>query len=146
MTNEELAALIESDAQAKAAAKRGDDESCAARCSEIAPKVQVPISASQAQYVLSARRKWGALKGAVQSTMPQSARESAQTLIDWIERGYSLDFTRAMDTDILAAVVTGGVLTRADSDALTAVGLVSQQISARQVSAAMAPKRPGGKI
>ena len=42
MTPAELKSLIESDTQATALANAGNDESCAARCSVIAPKQIVP--------------------------------------------------------------------------------------------------------
>jgi hypothetical protein len=46
MTPQELKALIESDPQAKALAKAGNDYQCAIRCSEIAPKLPKQLKLS----------------------------------------------------------------------------------------------------
>ena len=146
MTPEALAALIEADPQAKALAKRGDDEGCAARCREIAPKVQMPLGAQEAQRILSERKKWAGVRAAANSAQPQNTREACQTLLDWVTAKYDLLMAAPMETALFADLTTSGVLLKADVDALRAASMMPDPISARDVSEAMKPQRPGGKV
>lgn len=146
MKQADLLALIESDPQAKALAKRGDDERCAARCREIAPKVQSPLGAQEAQRILSERKKWAGVRAAAISAQQQKAREASQTFLDWVSAKYELLMAEPMETSLFADLVTGNVLERADVDALRDASMVSDAISARDVSEAMKPQRPGGRV
>lgn len=138
--------LIQSDQEASRLARVGDDEQCAARCREIAPKIQIPLAAQQAQRILSARRKWAAVKGAANSTQSQSTRDACHTLLDWVTAQYDLEMAAPMETTLFADLVSASVLSKADVDALLDASMVADSISARDVSDAMRSQRPGGKI
>ena len=105
MTPAELLTLIASDTQATAYFNAGNDESCAARCTAIAPPVRQPVPADMVQEIASLNGMWGMLKiAALNTSLSNPPRGAAVSFIDWIEQG------RALNPDNPAVQQMAGVL------------------------------------
>lgn len=139
MTVEELRALIESDAQAKALAETGAADLCAARCRAIAPKVTQQTMISE----LSILNLYPNPMDAV--TVLQTIETVAKTnpvvryVVKWLQPGApGIDIGDARVRQLLVAPVhAGGVGLSAElAGPLLAAAEVEPQISGAHVSTA----------
>jgi hypothetical protein len=147
MTPEELLTLIDSDPDASARATLGDDSGCALRCVAIAPHVRQPVSAGDCQYESMIGLSWGTMRVmATDATVPAQTRALCFQFIDQVQSGRPIDFALPQVAAMLAAMVQAQIVSQATADAIVAKSWVAQTITANDVSAAMSPRRPGGRI
>jgi hypothetical protein len=144
MTDAELYALIQGDADAKQRADIGDDSGCAARCSIIAPTVRQPVDAATLRKELARLGKWGGLQRVANNfESPDPPYQQARTIIDLITAGDAID----LDEPAIAAgtplLIQYNLLTPADVAVISALANTPQAISPAQVSEAMRPYRGG---
>lgn len=149
VTDAALYAAIQADPTAAAFAATGCDASCAERLRAILPPVQGEVSARDLLV-------WGASSGAravveahtTDATAIGSTTVGAVCLsvLDLIRFGGSLDTARPENQAMLAGLVTAGVFTQPQVDALNALGQSPAAVSADDVSRVMLPHRPGGTI
>ena len=144
MTKEELRALIDSDTQATEMAQVGNDAGCAARCSEIAPKVPGPERYIHGMDLVSAfadpavgADAWAKLKAAA------GANPVVALAVEYMGpssvRGLNISDERSLA--MCDALKQSGVWTQAQADGVKALGMVPQTITADEVSEAMASDR-----
>ena len=124
MTPAELRTLIESDAQALAAATAGDWVACADRCGAIAPSVRVPVASADVRREASLNSVW--------ATMVLAAREGSAatpqikgicvTFIDWIDHSPTLDFDLPQVQAMAGGLIAAGICTQEQYEALFAMG------------------------
>jgi len=145
MTPQELKALIDSDSQAASFAEVGNDRSCAKRCIEIAPKISTlktlterglysELGASRAEAIL---QKMEAFAAGSQAMSPVVAR-----VLRWLEpKNGGLDFGDPQTLQLVEALTTEGLFTQEEYNLIAAMSLVQNQITADNVSAAMAASR-----
>jgi hypothetical protein len=147
MTPIELLALIDGDTVASGKAAIGDDSGCAARCIVIAPPVRVPVPAAELQYEAMLGMSWGVMKvKASQAEVALEIRALCYQFIDQVQSGRPIDFALPQVSQMLAAMVATGIVSQATADAIIAKSWAPQTITANDVSAAMSPRRPGGRI
>lgn len=147
MTPEELLDLIDGDAIATERAGVGDDSGCASRCVAIAPLVRQPVPAADLQYEAMLGLSWGAMKvTASQADVPIQIRALCHQFIDQVQSGRPIDFALPQVEQMLAAMVAAQIVSQSTADAILAKSWAPQAITANDVSAAMAPRRPGGRI
>ena len=147
MTPNELLQLIDSDAEASARATLGDDAGCALRCVEIAPLIRVPVPADDLRYESMLAMSWGAMRvKATDAEVPSHVRALCFQFIDQVQAGRPIDFALPQVGAMMAAMVQAEIVSQATADAIIARSWTKQTITANDVSAAMAPRRPGGKI
>ncbi len=144
MTTEELRALIDSDTQATEMAEAGDDAGCAARCSEIAPKVPGPERYIHGMDLVSAfsdpsvgADAWAKLKAAA------GASPVVALAVEYMGpssvRGLNISDPRSLA--MCDSLVESTVWSQEQADGVKGLGMVAQTITADQVSEAMAPDR-----
>lgn len=147
MTPTQLYQLIISDQVANQLATKGDDEACAKRCTQIAPVVQNELAAKDVQYILSLRKKWGAIRyTAANASAEVESRQLCLQVTDWVDKSYSVDVTSPEIQELFTELVTKQILSSEDVEALVEKSYGLQTITTQDVSNAMAPHRPGGKI
>lgn len=141
MTPEQLLALIQSDSQALAMATAGNDAGCALRCRAIAEKVHAPLmlterglyqklGATLAETIL---QKLIAFAGLKQPQSPVIAR-----VLKWLEPvNEGVDFGDSQTIGLIQSLTAGGLFTIEEQNALIAMSLVEQDITAADVSEAM---------
>ena len=144
MTTEELRTLIESDPQALELAEAGNDTGCAARLSEIAPKVLSAEHRISALTILSAfadpavgADAWAKLKAA------GASNPVVALAVEFMGPGSVAGLNIADDRSqaMCDALRAAGVWTQAQCDTIKGLGLVAAVITAEQVSEVMAPDR-----
>lgn len=139
MTSEELRALIESDAEARALAESGAADVCAARCRAIAPKVTQQTRATELTILsLYANPADAVLVLQTIETVAQSNTVVAYVL-KWLQPGApGIDIGDARVRQLLVAPVqSGGVgLSEELAAPLLAAAEVEPQISGSDVSTA----------
>lgn len=147
MTPTELHALIMSDDIAQQLAIVGDDEACAKQCTKIAPVIQTDLVAKDIQYILSLRKKWGVIRHIATDVSAQiESKQLCLQVTDWVDKSYSVDVTRPEIQELFGELVSKQILTSDDIQALIQKSYVPQRITTEDVSIAMTPYRPGGKI
>lgn len=136
--------MIASDDAATAMAEAGNDSGCAARISEISPKVMGVEKRISALTIMSAfadpsvgADAWGKLKAAAASS-PVVA-----LAVEFMGPGSVAGLNIADDRSqaMCDALCTAGVWTQAQCDTIKGLGLVAQAINVNDVSAALAPGR-----
>lgn len=147
MAPTDLYDLIMSDDVARQLATRGDDEACAKQCVKIAPVVQTDLAARDVQYVLSLRKKWGVIRHiATDALSDVSSRQICLQVTDWVDKNYSVDVTQPEIQELFLELVSKQILSNEDVQALVQKSYTAQRITTEDVSTAMRPYRPGGKI
>ena len=147
MTPAELLALIDSDSVALAFAVAGNDAACAARCIEIAEAVRKPVEAADLQYEAMIGMSWGTMRvKAGDSSVDGQIRALCFQFIDQVQSGRPIDFALPQVEQMLGAMVSVSIVSQATAEAIIAKSWVPQSITANDVSAAMLPRRPEGKI
>jgi hypothetical protein len=136
MTNAELKALIESDAEALGHFLASRDQLCAERCSVIAPTIRVPVPAADIQYDASVNGVWAKITIAREAeTTPQEIKGICITFLDWIKSGRPIDFDMPEVVGMLAGLVAVGLVTQQQATDMDAQATVGQTFSASQISA-----------
>lgn len=140
MTPVELKNLIKSDAQALQFAQAGNDEACAARCSEIAPQ-------TRATTMLTERGLYDRLGALVAETILQKLDAFAKTadqmapmvrrVLVWLQPvNGGADVGAAELLVMVGALKLKGVLTVDEAMAIDALSLVPQTVTAAEVAIA----------
>ena len=136
MTNAELKALIESDAEALGHFLASRDQLCAERCSVIAPTIRVPVPAADIQYDASVNGVWAKITIARESAdTPDEIKGVCITFLDWIKSGRPIDFDMPEVVGMLAGLVAVGLVTQQQATDMDAQATVGQTFSASQISA-----------
>lgn len=139
--------LIMSDDVARQLATAGDDEACAKQCVKIAPVVQVDVAAKDVQYVLSLRKKWGVIRHVATDALGDvSSKQLCLQITDWVDKNYSVGVTQPEIQELFLELVGKQILSNEDVQALVQKSYTAQRITTEDVSTAMRPHRPGGKI
>lgn len=149
MTDAELYALIQSDPTAKAHADAGRDADCAARCRAIAPPVLTGNQATE-RSLYDAFADPADAEAILQglATIGQSNPVVARAA-SWLKPDQGgLDVGHATVRTMLdqLAAAAPNVFTAARVAAIKALGETAARISADDVSRAMLPHRPNGKV
>ena len=145
MTDAELYALIQGDADAAAAYATGNDTACADRCTVIAPQTRQPVNAAALRKLLMKRGRWSELRriaNNIESTDPPFSQ--AMSLVDTIQAGVPVDLS---DTDLIAGaaiLIQHNLLSAEDVTAINALGNTPQTITQQQVGAAREWHRVSG--
>jgi hypothetical protein len=135
MTNAELKALIESDAEALGHFLASRDQLCAERCSLIAPTIRVPVPAADPQYDASVNGMWAKITIARESAAtPDEIKGVCITFLDWIKSGRPIDFDMPEVVGMLAGLVAVGLVTSQQAIDMHARATVAQVITSNQVS------------
>ena len=135
MTNEELKALIESDAVALAHFLASRDQLCAERCCVIAPTIRVPVPAADIQYDAAINGVWAAITIARESAeTPPQIKGICITFLDWVKSGRPIDFDMPEVVGMLAGLVAVGLVTSQQAIDMDARATVAQIITSNQVS------------
>ncbi len=135
MTNAELKALIESDAQALGHFLASRDQLCAERCSAIAPTIRVPVPAADIQYDASVNGVWAKITIARESSStPDEIKGICITFLDWVKSGRPIDFDMPEVVGMLAGLVAVGLVTSQQAIDMDARATVAQVITSNQVS------------
>ncbi len=147
MTPEELLEAIESDAEANQMAKVGDDSGCAARMAAILPKVRVSASAKDVMTIAARNGRWGAIALTCHKDDTDfTTRSVCKTFVDWVNSGSSIDIALGSVQQMIDVLLNASLITSSDISEIESLSWVPQVITANDVSAAMSPRRPGGRI
>lgn len=147
MTSEEILAAIDSDAIAFEMARSGDDSGCAGRLVAILPKVQWPVAADDVLLIAARRGKWGAIALTCENQQADfTLRSVCKTFVDWTQAKRAIDFELESVQAMVAVLISASLITQLDIDEIKLMGLKPQAITTNEVSLAMAPRRPEGKI
>ena len=142
MTPAELLILIQSDSTALARAMAGNDESCAIRCSEIAPELDQSKRCLEIDFMENANL---AKVEECMSKIETAAKTntSIARMLKFMQPGAEgVDFTLAKFKNLLTNAPPDGCgLTTAQLKNLTDLTKVKQSITAADVGAAMIPLR-----
>lgn len=135
MQPSELKTLIQSDADATALLKKGDDTGCAERCTAIAPPVRASVPARDVQREAALSGAWASIVLASRETSLASAsiKGICVTFIDWIRSAESISLDLPQIAPMAAALIEAKVITQAQFDALSAMGDVRQTVTALDV-------------
>ena len=144
MTDAELYALIQSDADAKQRADIGDDSGCAARCSVIAHTIRQPVDAGRLMDAFMSLGIWQKLEAAAPPGSVDPPASTARTMMTRLSQGRPVNLDNAAVQQIVADCITHGLITQAEAAQLNTLANTPQTISTDQVSSAMAPHRGGG--
>lgn len=147
MTPSELLTLIEGDTLANQLATAGDDAGCALRCIQIAPHVRVPVTADSLKYAAVTSLAWAKIKLARDNpNTPTELKIACISFIDWVDSGRTMNLDLPLVQGMLAGLIAAELVDRSVAEEMTASQSVPQVITANDVSTAMLPRRPGGKI
>lgn len=148
-TDAEIYAAIQADATAKALAAAGSDAACAARLNAITPPV---FGVTQGMVSATNLLVWGASSGARQaieqgiSSAVPGVPSACLAVRDLLAFGGAWDSANPTNQQLVTALVTAGVLTSGQGQSLLALGQSPVIVSGADVSRAMAPYRPNGKV
>lgn len=148
MTPQELKALIESDAQAKALADAGNDYQCAIRCSEISPLVRSSL-------ILTERGLYNKLGPVLAETLLQKFEHYSGSytaivgrVLKWLRpsEGGS-DFGDPALIQFLSLLLAEGLsIDQSEFDAINNLSLSHTVVQPADVSDAWSSYRPEGKV
>ena len=137
MTPADLYYLIQSDAHASAYYSQGNDESCAKRCSDIAPTLRKPVDASKVQEIASLNGLWGMLKiAALDSTLGNPPRGAAVAFIDWIEQNRPMNPDNPSIMQMASLLVQHGLATNEQIQEIVSASNVKQTITSHAIGEA----------
>jgi hypothetical protein len=143
MTDAELYALIQGDADAKQRADIGDDSGCAARCSIIAPTVRQPVDAGRLMDAFMSLGIWQRLEAAAPPGSVDPPASTARTMMTRLNQSRPVDLDNPAVQQIVADCIAHNLMSQAEAAALSSLADTAQTISTDQVSSAMAPSRGG---
>lgn len=138
MTPEELKTLIEGDPAAMAAASAGDWQEVAARVTEIAPPIRIPIAAAVLRRATQATGVWGKMVLASErDSTPDALREVIITFLDRMRQGDDFNFDDPALKQMAAGLVAAGVVTQQQVDEIDAMANRPQKFSPLECRQAM---------
>lgn len=143
MTDAELYALIQSDADAKQRADIGDDSGCAARCSVIAPTVRQPVDAGRLMDAFMSLGIWQRLEAAAPPGSVDPPASTARTMMTRLNQSRPVDLDNPAVQQIVADCIAHNLMSQAEAATLSTLANTPQVISPAQVSEAMRPYREG---
>lgn len=143
MTDAELYALIQSDADAKQRADIGDDSGCAARCSVIAPTVRQPVDAGRLMDAFMSLGVWQKLEAAAPPGSVDPPASTARTMMTRLNQARPVDLDNPAVQQIVSDCIAHNLMTQAEAATLSTLANTPQVISPAQVSEAMRPYREG---
>ena len=143
MTDAELYALIQGDADAKQRADIGDDSGCAARCSIIAPTVRQPVDAGRLMDAFMSLGIWQRLEAAAPPGSVDPPASTARTMMTRLNQSRPVDLDNPAVQQIVADCIAHNLMTQAEAATLSTLANTPQVISPAQVSEAMRPYREG---
>lgn len=137
MDPQELLTLIQSDTKASEFFAEGNDEACAARCSEIAPVIRQPVPASKMRVTLALQGKLSnILRMAANINSPEPPYGTCLTLKTLLDSGDPIDLDRAEVQQQAQILVQHGLLSTADLLEIRALANTPQIITFHDVGAA----------
>jgi len=138
LTPQQLKQLIESDTEASEHYAAGRHAACAARCSVIAPTIRVQVAADTIQREASLSGSWAKIVLARESTAtPVELKGVCITLLDWVDKGRTIDFDLPQVQGMLAALVAANIVPQSEADALNASASVPQTFTTDDIQQAM---------
>jgi hypothetical protein len=147
VTSEEILAAIDSDPIAFEMARHGDDSGCAARLVAILPKIQGPVAADDVLLIAARRGRWGPIALTCENQQADFAlRSVCKTFVDWTQAKRSIDFDLPSVQMMISVLISASLITESDVSEIKTYGQEPHSITAMQVSQAMEPRRPEGKI
>lgn len=137
MTDAELYTLIQSDPDALAAYTAGNDDACAARCTDIAPIIRQPVSAAVLRVALARQGNLaGILRMAANVDSPEPPYGTCLTLKTLLDSGDPINIDDTAVQGAAATLVQHGLMDVEDATAIDALGDTRQTITQQQVGAA----------
>ena len=144
MTDAELYALIQSDADAKQRADIGDDSGCAARCSIIAPTVRQPVDAGRLMDAFMSLGVWQKLEAAAPPGSVDPPASTARTMMTRLNQARPVDLDNPALQQIVADCIAHNLMTQAEAQQLSTLANTPQTITQQQVGSAREWHRVSG--
>ena len=144
MTDAELYALIQSDANAAAAYAVGDDTACAGRCTEIAPQTRQPVDAGRLMDAFMSLGIWQKLEAAAPPGSVDPPASTARTMMTRLNQSRPVDLDNPAVQGIVADCIAHSLMTQAEATALSSLANTPQTITQQQVGAAREWHRVSG--
>jgi hypothetical protein len=136
MNAEELLSLIESDLEASVMFAHGNDSGCRDRLLQIAPRIRVPVPASDIQYEAVLSGAWSAITIARESAdTPTQIKGACIAFLDWIKSGRPIDFDLPQVQGMLAGLIAAGLVSQATADLMSNLQNAAPTITIDEVSA-----------
>ena len=136
MTDAELYALIQSDADAAAAYAAGNDTACADRCTQIAPQTRQPVDAGRLMDAFMSLGIWQKLEAAAPPGSVDPPASTARTMMTRLEQARPVDLDNPAVQSIVADCIAHSLMTQAEAAALSSLADTPQAITQQQVGAA----------
>lgn len=134
MTPAELKTLIESDSVALAHFVASRDQFCAERCVAIAPTIRVPVDGGEIQKIASMNGVWAKITLARESVeTPAQIKGICITFLDWVSKGWRIDFDLPEVQVMLGGLVQSGLVTALEVAELDAAANQTQTVTALEV-------------
>ena len=136
MTDAELYALIQSDADAAAAYAAGNDTACADRCTQIAPQTRQPVDAGRLMDAFMSMSIWQKLEAAAPPGSVDPPASTARTMMTRLNQSRPVDLDNPAVQSIVADCIAHSLMTQAEAAALSSLADTPQAITQQQVGAA----------
>ena len=136
MTDAELYALIQSDADAAAAYATGNDTACADRCTVIAPQTRQPVDAGRLMDAFMSLGIWQKLEAAAPPGSIDPPASTARTMMTRLTQARPVDLDNPAVQGIVADCIAHSLMTQAEAAALSSLADTPQTITQQQVGAA----------
>lgn len=144
MTDAELYALIQSDADAAAAYAAGNDTACADRCTVIAPQTRQPVDAGRLMDAFMSLGIWQKLEAAAPPGSVDPPASTARTMMTRLNQSRPVDLDNPAVQSIVADCIAHNLMTQAEADQLSTLADTPQTITQQQVGAAREWHRVSG--
>ena len=146
MTDAELYALIQGDAQAAALYAEGNDEGCAVRCSAIAPPIRQPVDAGLLMDACMSLGIWQRLEAAAPPGSIDPPASTARTMMTRLSQGRPVNLDNPAVQGIVNDCITHGLITQPEAEQLSTLADSGQTITQQQVGAAREWHRVTGGV
>jgi len=146
MTDAELYALIQSDADAAAAYATGNDTACADRCAIIAPQTRQPVDAGRLMDAFMSLGIWQKLEAAAPPGSIDPPASTARTMMTRLNQARPVDLDNAAVQQIVADCIAHNLMTQGEADQLSTLAYASQTVTQQQVGAAREWHRVTGGV
>ena len=146
MTDAELYALIQGDADAAAAYTGGDDTACADRCTEIAQQTRQPVDAGRLMDAFMSLGIWQKLEAAAPPGSVDPPASTARTMMTRLSQGRPVNLDNPAVQGIVSDCITHGLITQGEAAQLNTLADAGQTITQQQVGAAREWHRVSGGV